>query len=126
MGVFPVLYQAAIDKLDNFVREICSKYESGKCIIEVSILFNNEQLRRHRVVNGFYEKFRLFFYARRIYVDTFRIYIPADKFGDNYFTFKGIYSRVFGINLRHLGGTFSSILWILIILLFSSILQIMQ
>lgn len=97
-GVIPVIYQPAIDKLENFVREIhCSKYEGDECIIEVSILFNNEQLRRHQVVNGFYEKFRLFFYGRKIDIETFRIYLPTETFGDNYFTFEGIYSGVFGI-----------------------------
>lgn len=96
--VIPVIYQPAIDKLENFVREIhCSKYEGDKSIIEVSIMFNNEQLRRHRIVNGFYEKFRLFFYGRKIDIETFRIYLPTEIFGDNYFTFEGIYSGVFGI-----------------------------
>jgi hypothetical protein len=97
-GVLPAIYQPAIDKLDNFVREIhCLEYEADKRIIEVSILFNNEQLRRHRIVNGIYEKFRLFFYGRKIDVETFWIYLPAEKFSDNYFTFEGIYSGVFGI-----------------------------
>jgi hypothetical protein len=98
MGVLPVIYQPAIDKLDNFVRQIhCSKDEGNMRTIEVSILFNNEQLRRHRVVNGVYEKFRLFFYGRKIDVETFRIHLPTETFGDNYFTFEGIYSGDFGI-----------------------------
>lgn len=98
MGVLPVLYQPAIDKLDNFVREIhCSKNEGNNSIIEVSILFNNEQLRRHQVVNGLYEKFRLFFYGRKIDVETFRIHLPIETLKDNYFTFQGIYSGDFGI-----------------------------
>lgn len=98
-GVFPVIYQPAIDKLENFVREIhCSKrYEArASGILEVSIMFNNEQLRRHRIVNGLYERFRLFFYGRKIDVETFLIYFST-KSSDNYFTFEGIYSGLFGI-----------------------------
>jgi hypothetical protein len=99
-GVSPVIYQPAIDKLENFVREIhCSKrYEAHESsILEVSIMFNNEQLRRHRIVNGLYERFRLFFYGRKIDVETFRIYFSTEKSSDNYFTFEGIYSGPFGI-----------------------------
>lgn len=97
-GLLPVIYQPAIDKLDNFVRQIhCSEYDGNKRVIEVSILFNNEQLRRHRIVNGLYEKFRIFFYGRKIDVETFRIHLPSETSADNYFTFEGIYSGDFGI-----------------------------
>lgn len=99
-GVNPVIYQPAIDKLENFVREIhCSKkYEAHESIvIEVSIMFNNEQLRRHRIVNSLYERFRLFFYGRKIDVETFHIYFSTEKSSNNYFTFEGIYSGSFGI-----------------------------
>jgi hypothetical protein len=99
-GILPAVYQPAIDKLENFVREIhCSKGsdEDNRIFIEVSIMFNNEQLRRHRIVNGLYEKFRLFFYGRKIDIETFRIYLVAEKFSDNYFTFERIYSGAFGI-----------------------------
>src|SRR5206468_7734042 len=52
----PVIYQPAIDKLKNFVREIhCWKTRDDRGeYIEVSIMFNNEQLRRHKSVNTFY------------------------------------------------------------------------
>jgi hypothetical protein len=97
-GILPVIYQPAIDKLYNFIREIhCSKYDEDKRVIEVSILFNNEQLRRHRVVNRLYEKFRLLIYGRKIDVETFRIHLSTETFRDNYFTFEGIYSGDFGI-----------------------------
>jgi hypothetical protein len=51
----PVIYQPAIDKLNNFVHEIpCWKTHDKKgAFIEVLIMFNNEQLRRHKNVNGF-------------------------------------------------------------------------
>jgi hypothetical protein len=97
-GVLPVVYQPAIDKLENYVCQIhSSKDEVNKHIIEVSILFNNEQLRRHQAVNTLYEKFRLFFYGRKIDVESFRIHLPTESFSDNYFTFQGIYSGDFGI-----------------------------
>jgi hypothetical protein len=109
--VLPVIYQPAIDELENFVREIhCSKkYEVDKTrIIEVSIMFNNEQLRRHRIVNGFYEKFRLFFYGRKIDIETFCIYLRTEKLSDNYFTFEGIYSGDFGILEDNIHGDIKS------------------
>ena len=105
--VIPVIYQPAIDALDNFVREIhCSRYEDNKTgsMIEVSIMFNNEQLRRHKIVNSFYEKFRLFFYGRNIDVETFCIRLPSEKLEDMYFTFKGIYSAHFGIEEDSIHG----------------------
>ena len=108
-GVLPVVYQPAIDKLGNFVREIhCSKHDWNNRIIEVTILFNNEQLRRHRIVNRLYEKFRLFIYGRKIDVESFRIHLPTDRFGDNYFTFEGIYSEDFGILEDNIHGDIKS------------------
>lgn len=110
-GVLPAIYQPAIDKLENFVREIhCSKKHDAheSSIIEVSIMFNNEQLRRHRIVNGLYERFRLFFYGRKIDVETFCISLSTEKFSDNYFTFKGIYSGFSGIVEDNVHGDHNS------------------
>ena len=45
--LIPAIYQPAIDQLKNFVREIhCSKTSDNRKLIfiEVSILFNNEEL----------------------------------------------------------------------------------
>ncbi len=96
----PVIYQPAIDQLKNFVREIhcrTSSNDDKHGFIEVSIMFNNEELRRHKILNKFYEKFRVFFYGRSIDIETFRVYLTPteDKLG--HFTFEKIYSGDSGI-----------------------------
>ena len=98
--MIPVIYQPAIDQLKNFVREIhCSKIsDDNKCIfVEVSIIFNNEQLRRHKILNSLYEKFRLFFYGRIIDIETFRVCFGDTQDKEGYFTFERIYSGDSGI-----------------------------
>lgn len=93
--IVPVIYQPAIDSLGNFLREIhCAQIneDDDSVEVEVSLLFNNEQLRRSRMANGFYEWFRKLFYGRVIDVETFRIHFVRDRYDENYFIFKGIYS----------------------------------
>ena len=92
--IIPVIYQPAIDSWKNYVREIhCNKINNDE--IEVSILFNNESLREHKVLNPIYEWFRSLFYGRVVDIETFKIIlnhgIPVD------FTFRAIYSGDFGI-----------------------------
>lgn len=60
-------------------------------------MFNNEHLRRHKIINGFYEQFRLWFYGRNIDIETFRIDFPTAQYNHNYFTFEKIYSIGYGI-----------------------------
>jgi hypothetical protein len=87
--VIPVVYQPAIDSWKNFVREIHC-YRVNKDELEVTILFNNEHLREHAIINPVYEWFRSLFYGRVIDIETFRI-IFVEKVPEN-FEFKGIYS----------------------------------
>lgn len=97
--IIPVVYQPSIDSLRNFVREVhCSEIEPN--ILEVSLLFENEQLRRHRLVNQIYEKFRLFFYGRKIDVESFKIKIKNEynKRDRKLFEFAHIYSSDHGID----------------------------
>ena len=96
--IIPVVYQPSIDSLHNFVREVhCSEIEPN--ILEVSLLFENEQLRRHRLVNQIYEKFRLFFYGRKIDVESFKIKLKVEdtKKKGKLFEFANIYSSDHGI-----------------------------
>jgi hypothetical protein len=93
--ILPAMYQPAIDELKNFVREIhCHKVmdNANLLFVEVSIMFNNEELRRHKILNRIYEKFRLLFYGRRIDIETFRIYYGGLNYDDQFFTFHNIYS----------------------------------
>jgi hypothetical protein len=96
--IIPVVYQPSIDSLRNFVREVhCSEIEPN--ILEVSLLFENEQLRRHRLVNQIYEAFRLFFYGRKIDVESFKIKVNNKdiKKNEKLFEFTNIYSSDYGI-----------------------------
>ncbi len=96
--IIPVIYQPSIDSLQNFLREVhCSEIEPN--VLEVSLLFENEQLRRHGLVNQVYETFRLFFYGRKIDVESFKIKMhnEAMKKNEKLFQFTNIYSSDYGI-----------------------------
>ncbi|MBI1828287.1 MAG: hypothetical protein HY222_03880 [Thaumarchaeota archaeon] len=87
--IIPVIYMPAIDSWKNFVREIhCYKVDDNE--FEVTILFNNESLREHAILNSVYEGFRSLFYGRTIDVETFRIMLKQEV--PENFQFKGIYS----------------------------------
>jgi len=93
--IIPVLYQPAVDGLKNFVREVhCAEIkprESAFQEIQVSIIFENEQLREHAFLNAFYEKLRLLRYGRTFDLETINILVPR-KGDEKKFVFKSIYS----------------------------------
>jgi hypothetical protein len=62
--IVPVVYQPAIDSWKNFVREVHCNALDNRQKIQVSILFNNEELRKHKIANRLYEWFRSWFYGR--------------------------------------------------------------
>ena len=85
----PVIYQPAIDSWKNFVREVhCHQMNDDE--FEVTIIFNNEQLREHALLNSIYEWFRSLVYGRTIDVETFRIILKEGV--PEHFKFAGIYS----------------------------------
>jgi hypothetical protein len=87
--VIPVIYLPAIDSWKNFVREVhCYRVNSNE--LEVTILFNNESLREHAILNSVYEGFRSLFYGRIIDIETFRIMLKQEV--PENFQFGGIYS----------------------------------
>ena len=80
--VVPVIYQPAIDSLKNFLREVhCVKLvkPDSSVEVEVSLLFNNEELRRHKFLDEIYSKIRLILYGRTQDVETFKIRITKDN-----------------------------------------------
>ncbi len=81
--IVPVVYQPAIDSWKNFVREVHCHVLEGEQKIEVTILFNNEELREHKIVNRLYEWFRSWFYSRIIDVETFFIVLKEDDDNDD-------------------------------------------
>ncbi len=94
-GLLPVIYQPSVDALKNFVREVhCAKEtvnQDGSYTIEVSILFNNERLRQHGVLNSIYEFIRRIIYGRVMDLESFKILVAKDLVNDR-FVFEGIYS----------------------------------
>jgi hypothetical protein len=91
--VVPVIYQPAIDSWKNFVREVhCHTLDNGQKI-QVSILFNNEELRKHKIANRLYEWFRSWFYGRIIDVETFHIVLKDNNNNTpEFLDFENIYS----------------------------------
>jgi len=96
--IHPIIYQPAIDSLKNFIRQVhCAKIDSNT--LEITIIFNNEHLRQHHILNKFYEGIRNLIYHRIEDVETFRIY-SIDTINDidkKYFIFENIYSADFDI-----------------------------
>jgi hypothetical protein len=103
--VVPTIYQPAFDSLRNFVREVhCAAIEKNR--IEVSIIFENEQLRRYKYLNYIYEKYRHLCYGRVKDIETFRIHIDSQTMNDSkkYFTFEKIYSNSHDITYDTIHG----------------------
>jgi hypothetical protein len=104
--VFPVIYQPSVDSLGNFLREMhCARKvkPDGSRELEVSLVFNNEQLRKFSlfgVLDAAYREFRLQKYGRIFDIETFTISLgkPKDMSpSNNYFTFRSIYSDRYGL-----------------------------
>jgi hypothetical protein len=103
---FPVIYQPSVDSLGNFLREMhCARKTKpdGSRELEVSLVFNNEQLRKFSlfgVLDAAYREFRLQKYGRIFDIETFTIRLGKPKDlspASNYFTFKSIYSDRYGL-----------------------------
>ncbi len=91
----PVIYQPAVDGMKNFIREIHCSTEpvtEGKKEIEVTLVFNNEELRKHRILNKIYEYVRLTKYGRLRDIESFHIIADSDDDKANGLRFSGIYS----------------------------------
>lgn len=92
--IIPVIYQPAIDSWKNFVREIhCHRVGTDE--IEVTVLFNNEELRQHAILNRAYEWLRSLVYGRSIDVESFKIILANDL--PVRFRFERIYSNRYEI-----------------------------
>ncbi|HII06352.1 MAG TPA: hypothetical protein HA349_03250, partial [Methanotrichaceae archaeon] len=91
----PIIYQPAVDGMKNFIREIhCStKHETnGKKEVEVTLVFNNEELRKHKILNKMYERIRLAKYGRLRDIESFVIMADSDDNNVNGLCFTKIYS----------------------------------
>lgn len=91
----PVVYQPAVDGMKNFIREIhCSKKHEtdGTKVVEVTLVFNNEELRKHKILNKIYENVRLVKYGRLRDIESFVILADTEDDYANGLNFTNIYS----------------------------------
>jgi len=91
----PIIYLPAVDGMKNFIREVhCStKQETdGKNEVEVTLVFNNEELRKHKILNNIYERVRLVKYGRLKDIESFVILLDSDGNNVNGLRFTNIYS----------------------------------
>jgi len=80
----PVVYQPRIDAWKNFLREIhVHKEDDGS--FQITLVFQDEMLRKHGILDGIYRYIRLLRYKRIVDIETF-------SFRDNQFFFEDIYS----------------------------------
>lgn len=99
-SVVPVIYQPAVDSLDNFLREVhCAAtiVDGETADVEVSLVFNNEHLHKFAFADGLYRWLRKLLYGRLIDIETFRIHFVRDSQDKDYFVFQGIYSGNYGL-----------------------------
>lgn len=100
--IIPVIYQPAVDSLRNFVRDVYihknNLTDEGQ-EVEITLLFENEELRRHSfggIVNRAYEIFRRLRHGRTLDIETFKLHIPKNG-AEMVFTFENIYSNNHGL-----------------------------
>ena len=83
-SMIPVIYQPKIDAWENFLREIHVHKENDGSY-EITLVFQDEILRMHGILDGIYRYIRLLKYKRIVDIETFSL-------KDNQFFFDNIYS----------------------------------
>lgn len=99
--IIPVIYQPAVDCLKNYLREVhCAQkdYDDGISEAEVTLVFNNEELRKNCLLDIPYRVLRRFMYNRYSDVESFKIRIDRNNMRNNRFIFKNIHSILDGQN----------------------------
>jgi hypothetical protein len=96
--IFPVVLHPSKDLRGskNYIREIhCYRETAHSSKIQVTIVFDNEQLREHKIVDQIYKLFRLLRYGRKFDVETFNLIL--DNEDPVKYDFPDIYSKDFNI-----------------------------
>ena len=83
--MIPVIYQPRVDTWENFLREVHVYKNLEDNCFEITLAFQDEDLRKHKILNGLYRLIRLIKYKRTVDIETFSI--KNDKF-----YFRNIYS----------------------------------
>ncbi len=99
--IIPAIYQPAVDGLKNYLREVhCAQkdLDGGISEVEVTLIFNNEELRNHRLLDIPYRELRRLMYNRDSDVESFKIHIDRNNMQNNRFIFKNIHSIIDGKN----------------------------
>ncbi|MBN1234982.1 MAG: hypothetical protein JW999_02910 [Methanotrichaceae archaeon] len=97
--IIPVIYQPAVDGLKNFVREVhCVQEDFCDAIseVKVTLVFNDEQLRKNAIFNNIYKFIRSILYNRTRDVESFKIRIDRKDRSKSCFIFRNIYSIIDG------------------------------
>ena len=87
---YPIIYQPAIDTAKNFLRQV-HIHKKKDNLFEISLVFNNEELRQNGILNGLYEDMRKVIYGRTKDIETFQVVV--EEFTPTKFVFEGIYSE---------------------------------
>jgi hypothetical protein len=89
MPVMPVTVQPSTDGWKNFVRQVhCAKLNHSRH--EVTLVFNDEHLRNHKILESFYRFLRPILYGPITDLESFEVILRENA--ASHFVFPGIYS----------------------------------
>jgi hypothetical protein len=89
MMMMPVIVQPSTDGWKNYIRQIhCVELNDSE--YEVTLVFNDEHLRKHGILESFYRFLRPYLYGRLTDLESFRVIREGNA--ASYYVFPGIYS----------------------------------
>jgi hypothetical protein len=87
--MMPVIVQPSTDGWKNYVRQVhCVELNNSE--YEVTLVFNDEHLRKHSILESFYRFLRPYLYGRLTDLESFRVISEGNA--ASYCVFPGIYS----------------------------------
>jgi hypothetical protein len=92
--MMPVIVQPSTDGWKNYVRQVhCAELNDSED--EVTLVFNDEHLRKHSILESFYRFLRPYLYGRLTDLESFRVI--RERNTASYCVFPGIYSGMSNI-----------------------------
>ena len=99
--IVPVIVQPSTDGWKNFVRQVhCAKLDDSQ--YEITLVFNDEHLRKHGALESFYRFLRPFLYGRLTDLESFKVILEENAI--SHYIFPGIYSGRSGIGEDSIHG----------------------